>query len=153
MPQRVELKMCCTVGLRPKAGFTLIELLVVVVVIGILAALAIPRFSAAAERAKQSEAELILKQIYVLQHTYLERTGSFTTDLTSAGLGSVGWADPGSEYFEFSVPRADAWEFCADATPIVPLVKRRSIKGNRAPGATDDGAIFDQLDCAGNRLD
>jgi prepilin-type N-terminal cleavage/methylation domain-containing protein len=138
---------------RQVGGFTLIELIVAVVVVGILAALAIPRFTAASERAKQSEAEVILKQIYTLQQAYFERAGSYTTDLTASGLGAVGWQDPASRLFSFSVATADADGFCANAAPLVAMVKQRSIRASRSPGATDDGAVYDQLDCAGNRLD
>ena len=55
-----------------RKGFTLIELMIVVVIIGILAALAIPRFMQATTKTKQSEAKLILKQIYVNQRTYFQ---------------------------------------------------------------------------------
>lgn len=56
--------------LKSKKAFTLIELMIVVVIIGILAAMAIPRFMQVSTKAKQSEAKMILKQIYVNQRTY-----------------------------------------------------------------------------------
>ena len=53
-------------------NYTLIELMAVAVVIGILAAIGIPRFMQAAVKAKQTEAKGILKQIYVMQSSYFQ---------------------------------------------------------------------------------
>lgn len=58
-------------------GFTLLELMIVVVIIGILAAMAIPRFVTVTTKSKQSEAKLILKQIYSMQRVYFEQFGEY----------------------------------------------------------------------------
>ena len=64
--------------IRNKKGFTLIELMIVVVIIGILASMAIPRFMRAATKTKQGEAKLVLKQIYVNERTYRQQSPANT---------------------------------------------------------------------------
>ncbi len=78
--------------IRNSKGFTLIELMIVVVIIGILAAIAIPKFSQASDRAKEKEADGILKQVYTLQSAYNAQNGAYAT--TVPQLVEVGFEAP-----------------------------------------------------------
>jgi prepilin-type N-terminal cleavage/methylation domain-containing protein len=60
-----------------RRGWTLIELMIIVVIVGVLAALAIPRFISTTVKSKQSEAQLILKQIYEGQRIYRQEAGTY----------------------------------------------------------------------------
>lgn len=68
-----------------RQGFTLIELLIVIVIIGILAAIAIPRFSATRERAFYKAMQSDLRNLVTQQELYYSRPGG---DYTYAADGT-----------------------------------------------------------------
>ncbi len=105
-------------------GFTLIELMIVVVIIGILAALAIPRFMRATTKSKQSEGKQILKQVYVMQQAYRQEKDVYwpaaAAAFGSTAAGQTAWAalgvdiGPNARYTYTMV--AGSFTFTATAT-------------------------------------
>jgi len=62
------------------SGFTLVELIVVVVIIGVLSAIAVPSFTASADKAKQKEVSTLLgSYIKAVQSYYTEYSALPTT--------------------------------------------------------------------------
>jgi len=74
--------------MRDKKGFTLIELLIVVVIIGILAAIAIPKFSATREKAYFAAMKSDLKNLASQQEIYYADEYSYTSSTTLLGFVS-----------------------------------------------------------------
>ena len=66
-----------------RKGFTLIELLIVVVIIGILAAIAIPKFSATREKAYVSAMKSDLKNLASQQEIYYSDNYTYSGNLTT----------------------------------------------------------------------
>ena len=69
-----------------KKGFTLIEMLVVVLIIGILAAIAVPKYQKAVLKSRATEAMTMLKAIGEAQEVYYLAHGHYTTDLTDLDI-------------------------------------------------------------------
>ena len=81
-------------------GFTMIELVVVIIVIAILAAIALPKYNLAVERARATEAMSVLAAIREAQMRYAIENDGYTDDITELDIGSsVGGI---AKYFEFS---------------------------------------------------
>ena len=102
-------------------GFTLIELMIVVVIIGILAALAVPRFMQASTKSKQSEAKQILKQIYTMERTYRGENSTYWAggpgDSTNQNaLRTIGVEIGATAMYAYTITAVAGTSFLATAT-------------------------------------
>ena len=69
-----------------KKAFTLIELLVVVLIIGILAAVAVPQYQKAVERSKTRQAIELLDSVYRAQQVYYLANGTYATSFAKLDI-------------------------------------------------------------------
>ena len=98
-PHGCSAKKSC--GLTPcvaRKGFTLIELLVVVLIIGILAAVALPQYQKAVEKSRAAEAFSVLRALNQAQETYYLQNGTYSDTLENLDVEI-----PSSQFFSYSV--------------------------------------------------
>ncbi len=75
------------------AGFSLVELMVALGVVGILAAIAVPRYHSFVVQGRRSEAKTNLAHIAALQTSYKAEHGSYYYGAAMSGTNGIGYKD------------------------------------------------------------
>ncbi|MBM4252621.1 MAG: type II secretion system protein [Deltaproteobacteria bacterium] len=102
---------------KAEQGFSLVELMIVVAIIGVLAALAVPKFQSFQAKAKQSEAKSNLSHIYTLELSYYGDQDKYNKNLQEIGFWGSDKKLPGHPRYNYDADtqNADA-NFIATAT-------------------------------------
>ncbi len=122
---------------RSRQGFTLIELLIVVVIIGILAAIAIPKFQDTKGKAYAASLKSDLKNVASMQEDYFYYNETYANNVGSLSFNS-------SNGVTITIAEADGRGWSATSThPAAFPLTCAVYYGEAAPlgGATAEGRI------------
>lgn len=91
---------------RIRNAFTVIELVIVIVIIGILAAIAIPKFAGSKDRDYASAMTTDLRNLVTAEEAFLADSGKYTNNLSSLRFQPTAGVNPPAISV---VPGAKAW--------------------------------------------
>lgn len=105
--------------MRSVKGITLIELLVVVLIVGVLAAIAIPTYTGYMVRSRRADAKTALEQIRAAQEMRRAEYGSYSNSVAAL---QTSWGGPPTRVgdYDISFVVANATSFTAQAQPWNP---------------------------------
>ncbi len=122
-----------------RAGFTLIELLIVVVIIGILAALAIPKFAATKDRAKLASVRTDLRNLMSSEEAYFADHASFA-DFATLQAKTNATLTPGNTVA--ITTNASGYTATVTNASISTGITKCSVQVGAGAGSSVDGAII-----------
>lgn len=136
---------------RNQRGFTLVELMIVVIIVGILAAVAIPMYQGATERAKASEAVAALgtirgaMRVYFAEHgTYVNANFTDGDQVTNGSVLDVSDTDLLGRYFS-----SECYTFDGDAAAAAFTIECDGANST-APNAAEVADIVRTINQAGD---
>ncbi len=118
--------------LKMRKGFTLIELLIVVVIIGILAAIAIPKFSKTREKAYFSAMKSDLKNLMSAQEIYYSGAGAYNY-AASTGQPGLDFAASSGVTVSIGTAANTGWNATAEHAALNPATQRCGVYYGGAP--------------------
>jgi type IV pilus assembly protein PilA len=146
--------------LAQEEGFTLIELLVVVLIIGILAAVAIPTFLSQKNKATDSNAQSNLKNAQTVVEAYADANGGTYPTQTTLGVlnGAPGLStdsdttalSSGSQavMYQSSGGTADSYSLCAEGDTSNPTYWALVVSNGATTYGVNQGAASASAGCA-----
>ena len=123
-----------------RKGFTLIELLIVVVIIGILAAIAIPKFAATKDKAKLASVKTDLRNMMTAQEAYFSDYALYAADFAALAAKTNTTLSSGNTATVAGA--TNGWTATVNNTTISTGFTRCTTQVGAGAASTADGVIF-----------